>query len=53
MLHAKFQDQRTSCSGEKIILKVFNIYGHCGHLGHVTYTIYINFLKEDSHEIWH
>ena len=40
MLHAKFQDNRTSCSGEDD-LKVFNIYGHGGHLRRVTRTIYI------------
>ena len=40
MLHAKFQDRRTSGSGEEDFLKVFLIYGH---LGHVTWTIYINF----------
>ena len=38
MLHVKFQDHRTSGSGE-----VFTIYGHGSHLGHVTWTIYINF----------
>ena len=42
MLHAKFQDHRTSGSGEEFF-KVFTIYGHGGHLGHVTLTIYINF----------
>ena len=44
MLHAKFQDHRTSGSGEDF-LKVFTIYVHGGHLGHVTCTIYINFLS--------
>ena len=39
MLHAKFQDHRTSGR----FLKVFTIYGHGGHLGHVIWTIYINF----------
>ena len=43
MLHAKFQDNRTSGSGEEDLFKVFTIYGHGGHLGHVTWTIYINF----------
>ena len=43
MIHAKFQDHRTSGSGEEVFLKVFTIYGHGGHLGHVTLTIYINF----------
>ena len=42
MLHAKFQDHRTSGSGEKYLF-FFTIYGHGGHLGHVTWTIYINF----------
>ena len=42
MLHARFQDHRTSGSGE-IFYKVFTIYGHGGHLGHVTCTIYIKF----------
>ena len=36
MLHAKFQDHRTSGSGVKFY-KVFTLYGH------VTRTIYINF----------
>ena len=40
MIHAKFQENITSCSGERDFLKVFNIYGHGGHLGHVTWTIY-------------
>ena len=39
MLHAKFQDHRTSGSGEEFFFKVFTIYGHGGHLGHVTWTI--------------
>ena len=45
MLHAKFQDHRTSSSGEEDFLQVFTIYGYGGHLGHVTCTIYINFLS--------
>ena len=36
MLHAKFQDHRTSGYGEEVFFKIFTIYGHCGHLGHVT-----------------
>ena len=43
MLHAKFQDHRTSGSGEEDFLRFFSIYGHGGHLGHVTWTIYTNF----------
>ena len=42
MMHAKFQDHRTSCL-EKKILKAFTIYGCGGLLGHVTWTIYTNF----------
>ena len=42
MIHAQFQDNLSSGSGEKEFLKVFTIYGHNGHLGHVTWTIYIN-----------
>ena len=36
MLHAKFQDHRTSGSGEEDFQSFFTIYGHGGHLGHVT-----------------
>ena len=47
MLHVKFQDHRTSGSGEERFLKFF--YHICiwrgGHLGLVTWTIYINFLS--------
>ena len=43
MLHAKFQDHRTSCSGEEVFLKVFTIYGHGRQVGNVTWTIYVNF----------
>ena len=43
MLHAKFQNHRTSGSGEEDFFKVFTIYGHGGNLGHVTWNIYINF----------
>ena len=41
MCHTKFQDRRSSGSGEEIL---FTIYSHGSHLGHVTLTIYINFL---------
>ena len=37
MLHAKFQDHRTSSSGEEDFLRFFP------YLGMVTWTIYINF----------
>ena len=43
MLHAKFQDHRTSGFWRRRFLNVFTIYWHGGHLGHVTWTIYINF----------
>ena len=36
MIHAKFQNHRTSGSVEEDFFKVFTIYGHGGHLGHVT-----------------
>ena len=42
MLHAKFQDHRTSGIGEEN-LKVFTINVRGRHLGHVTWTIYTNF----------
>ena len=42
MLHAKFQDHRTSGSEVENNLKFYSIYGRGGHLGHVTWTIYIN-----------
>ena len=44
MLHAKFQDHRTSGSGEDF-LKVFTINGRGGHLGHATWTIYTNLVS--------
>ena len=36
MIHAKFQDHRTSGPGEDDFFKVLTINGHGGHLGHVT-----------------
>ena len=36
MLHAKFQDHRTSSPGKKRLFKVFTIYGLGDHLGFVT-----------------
>ena len=55
MLHANFQDHRTSGSVEEDFFKVFTIYGHGGNLGHVTWVNYINFdpplTKEASHKI--
>ena len=44
MLHAKFQDHRTSCYGEEDFFKVFTIYGHGGYLGYVTWTILYTFV---------
>ena len=43
MLHAKFQDHKTSGSGGDYFFKGFNLYWHGGHLGHVIWTTYINF----------
>ena len=43
MLHAKFQDHRTSSSGEEDFQKFFTICGRGGHHGHVTWTSYIYF----------
>ena len=39
MLHAKFQDHRTSGSGEEDFLRFLPYMGHGGHLGQVTWTI--------------
>ena len=44
MLHAKFQDHRTSGSGEEDFM-VFTIYGHGRQFGHVTWRIYVKFLS--------
>ena len=41
MLHAKFQDHKTSGSEREFFLKVFTIYGRGSHLGHVTGTKYM------------
>ena len=42
MLHAKFQDHRTS--GSEVFFTIY-VYGRGGHLGLVTWAIYINFLS--------
>ena len=42
MLHAKYQDHRTSVP-EKKILRFFTMYGRGANLGHVTWHIHINF----------
>ena len=42
MLRARFQDHRTSGSGEDP-LRVLPLYGRGGNLGHATLTIYLNF----------
>ena len=39
MLHARFQDDRTSGSGEEGLM-VLTIYMQGGHLGHVTNFFY-------------
>ena len=36
MLQAKFQDHRTSSSGEEDFQRFLPLYGRGGHLGHVT-----------------
>ena len=45
MLHAKFQGNWPSGSGEEDFFKVLSIFEHGGHLGHVTWIVYINFLS--------
>ena len=52
MLHAKFQDNWTSGSGEEDFLKVFTIYGHGDHLGHVTCDICIILLSHFPRSIY-
>ena len=42
MLHAKFQDHRTSCSR---VEDFFFICGRGGHLGQMTWIIYINYVS--------
>ena len=43
MLHAKFQGNWPSGSGEEDFFKVLSIFEDGGHLGHVTWIININF----------
>ena len=43
MLHTKPQGHWPFGSGEKDVLRVFNIYWRGGHLGHVTQTPQTNF----------
>ena len=56
MLHAKFQDHRTSGSAEEDFFTIY-VYGRGGHrswscdLGHL-YKLSFPFPKEASHEIW-
>ena len=38
MLHAKFQDHRTSCSGEEEFPRFSAKYRCGGHLGHATHS---------------
>ena len=42
MLHAKFQDDRTSGSGEEYLFNAFTIYHRGGQFSHVIYNIYTN-----------
>ena len=49
MLHAKFQDHRTSGSGEDF--NIYALYGHGSPLGHVTWTIYIKFCSPFSRRL--
>ena len=49
MLHAKFQDHRTSDSGKES-LKHFTIYGSGVHLGHVTLGIYTTFVPNSEED---
>ena len=51
MLHAKFQDHRTSGTGGEDFFKVFTTYGRGGHLGHITWTIYTNFSSPFSRRL--
>ena len=39
MLHAKFQDHRTSGSGEEGFQRFLQYMGHGHHLGHVIWTL--------------
>ena len=43
MLHTKFHENQSACSGEEDFLMVFTIYWHGGHLGHVTSILLTNF----------
>ena len=55
MLHGKYQDHRTSSSGEDSLRYLHNIYENGGYFGHVTWTIYINFFpppREPPNKIW-
>ena len=45
MLHAKFQDHRTSYSGTEDFKAIY-IYERGVHLGHVTLDIYTNFRSQ-------
>ena len=52
MLHATFQDYRTSGSGEEVFLNAFTIYGRGEYLGHMTETIYINLRSPFSRRLY-
>ena len=52
MPHAKFQDHRTSGSGEEDFLRFLSyMYGHGGHLGHL-YKLSFPLAKDAPHKIW-
>ena len=42
MLHTKFRQNRSTGSGEDVLI-VFTVYGRGGHLGRVTSILLINF----------
>ena len=50
MLHAKFQDHRTSGVGEEDF-KAFTICGHGDLLSHVTWTILLAHLSRKAHKV--
>ena len=50
MLHAKFQDHRTSGSGEDFY-SFLTIYGHDGNIGHVD-KLLLPLPKDAPHKIW-
>ena len=56
MLHAKFQDHRTSGSGEEDLKGFYHIWASQPSWSCDLYHLHklsFKFPKEDSHEIWH